>query len=163
MKGHIIFNGRYTSKGAVRFVEKGIWKGKGLDLEAYWNVDELNAPRMAIFNFTLTWTQISLGNYPRIVQCQWEILLMLTLNKGSEHYLTMFARLEIEVRIISCFSVSSSFLTMNCLLTGTPSAPGRHGDNWFGSVRGVRWLPVKLNWIMSTVVQTVGLTDLKFQ
>ena len=56
MKGHIIFNGRYTSKGAVRFVEKGIWKGKGLDLEAYWNVDELNAPRMAIFNFTLMWT-----------------------------------------------------------------------------------------------------------
>ena len=51
MKGHIIFNGRYTSKGAVRFVEKDIWKGKGLDLQAYWNVDELNAPRMAIFNF----------------------------------------------------------------------------------------------------------------
>ena len=37
---------------------------------------------------------------------------MLTLNKGSEHYLTMFARLEIEVRIISCFSVSSSFFIL---------------------------------------------------
>ena len=54
---------------------------------------------------------------------------MLTLNNGSEHYLTMFSRLEIEVRIISCFSVSSRFFTMNCLLTGTPNAPGRHGDN----------------------------------
>lgn len=123
MKGHIIFNGRYTSKGAVRFVEKDIWKGKGLDLEAYWNVDELNAPRMAIFNFTLRWTEILFGNYPRIVQCQWEILLMLTLNNGSEHYLTMFARLEIEVRIISCFSVSSSFLLWIVFLQERPVLP----------------------------------------
>ena len=117
MKGHIIF------KGAVRFVEKDIWKGKGLDLEAYWNVDELNAPRMAIFNFTLMWTEILFGNYPRIVQCQWEILLMLTLNKGSEHYLTMFSRLEIEVRIISCFSVSSSFLLWIVFLQEHPVLP----------------------------------------
>ena len=123
MKGHIIFNGRYTNKGAVRFVEKDIWKGKGLDLEAYWNVDELNAPRMAIFNFTLMWTEILFGNYPRIVQCQWEILLMLTLNNGSEHYLTMFARLEIEVRIISCFSVSSSFLLWIVFLQERPVLP----------------------------------------
>ena len=95
----------------------------------------------------LLWCEhkISFGNYPRIVQCQWEILLMLTLNNGCEHYLTMFSRLEMEVRIISCFSVSSSFFTINCLLTGTPSAPGRRGDNRFGSLRGVRWLPVKLN------------------
>lgn len=54
---------------------------------------------------------------------------MLTLSNGSEHYLAMFARLEIEVRIISCYSVSSSFFTVNCLFTGTPSAPGRFGDN----------------------------------
>ena len=48
---------------------------------------------------------------------------MLTLNKGSEHYLTMFARLEIEVRIISCFSVSSSFLLWIVFLQERPVLP----------------------------------------
>ena len=56
-------------------------------------------------------------------QCQWKILLTLTLNNGSEHYLTMFARLEIEVRIISCFSVSSSFLLWIVFLQERPVLP----------------------------------------
>ena len=47
---------------------------------------------------------------------------MLTLNNGSEHYLTMFARLEIVVRIISCFSVQA-FLLWIVFLQERPVLP----------------------------------------